>query len=252
AVRYLRTRQDVDPARIGGIGLSVGGEMMLEAASKSRGVRAVVSEGAGERSINEVLDMTVGHKWLALPPFASLLIGNAPFSNKTPPPSLKDIVADIAPTPVLFIYGEHGQDGERNLNQTYYKAAKRPKAIWEVPGSGHAGGIDSRPKQYEDRVVSFFGNALLNKDTEGFAGSHARDLPPVLDSRDAADGRLHAHRPARADRVRDGPASSAVPQQDHASGPVTSACRGRSSARRLLRQRPRDVRSAARAERNRV
>ena len=166
AVRYLRTRQDVDPARIGGIGLSVGGEMMLEAASKSRGLRAVVSEGAGERSINEFLDMTVGNKWLALPQYASLTIGTALFSNKTPPPSLKDIVADIAPTPVLFIYGEHGQDGERNLNPTYYKAAKRPKAIWEVPGSGHAGGIDSRPKQYERRVVSFFGNALLNKDTE--------------------------------------------------------------------------------------
>jgi len=103
AVRYLRTRQDVDPDRIGGIGLSVGGEMMLEAASRSRGLRAVISEGAGERSINEFLEMTVGNKWLALPQYASLTIGTALFSRKTPPPSLKDIVDDIAPTPVLFI-----------------------------------------------------------------------------------------------------------------------------------------------------
>jgi len=103
AVRYLRTRQDVDSDRIGGIGLSVGGEMMLEAASRSRGLRAVISEGAGERSINEFLEMTVGNKWLALPQYASLTIGTALFSRKTPPPSLKDIVDDIAPTPVLFI-----------------------------------------------------------------------------------------------------------------------------------------------------
>jgi dienelactone hydrolase len=40
----------VEANRIGGIGLSVGGEMILEAASKSRGLKAVVSEGAGERS----------------------------------------------------------------------------------------------------------------------------------------------------------------------------------------------------------
>lgn len=166
AVRYLQTRRDVEGGRIGGIGLSVGGEMMLEAASKSRGLKAVVSEGAGERSINEFLDMTVGNRWLALPQYASLTVGAALFSNKTPPPSLTDIVDDIAPTPVLFIYGEHGQDGERNLNPTYYKAAREPKAIWEVPGSGHVGGIDSRPKQYEQHVVAFFADALLGKDTK--------------------------------------------------------------------------------------
>ena len=49
AVRFLQNRPDVEQDRIGGIGLSVGGEMMLESAAKSPGLRAVVSEGAGER-----------------------------------------------------------------------------------------------------------------------------------------------------------------------------------------------------------
>ena len=35
AVAFLQRRSDVDPARIGGIGLSVGGEMMIEAAAES-------------------------------------------------------------------------------------------------------------------------------------------------------------------------------------------------------------------------
>jgi dienelactone hydrolase len=160
AVRFLHGRPDVDRGRIGGIGLSVGGEMMLEAAAKSRGLSAVVSEGAGERSVNEFLDMTTANKWLALPQYASLTAGTALFSNHAPPPSLKDLVGRIAPTPVLFVYGEHGQDGERNLNPTYYRAAAQPKAIWEVPGSGHVGGIDARPRQYEQRVVGFFDRAL--------------------------------------------------------------------------------------------
>ena len=53
AVAFLRTRPDVDPDRIGGIGLSVGGEMMIEAAAESDGLKAIVSEGAGIRSIRE-------------------------------------------------------------------------------------------------------------------------------------------------------------------------------------------------------
>ena len=83
------------------------------------------------------------------------------FTTNTPPASLKDLVGRIAPTPVFFIYGEHGQEGERNLNPTYYKSARRPKAIWKVPGSGHVGGMAAHPRQYELRVVRFFDRALL-------------------------------------------------------------------------------------------
>jgi dienelactone hydrolase len=161
AVRFLQNRPDVRHDRIGGIGLSVGGEMMLEAAARSRGLKAVVAEGAGERSVRELLDMTGNDKWLALSSYAALTAGIAVFSNDAPPPSLKDLVGRIAPTPVFFIYGEHGQDGERNLNPTYYAAAGEPKTLWEVPGSGHVGGIAAQPKEYEERVVGFFNRILL-------------------------------------------------------------------------------------------
>ena len=56
AVRYLHTRADVDPKRIGAIGLSVGGEMLLEAAAETKDIAAVVSDGAGARSMGEMLD----------------------------------------------------------------------------------------------------------------------------------------------------------------------------------------------------
>jgi dienelactone hydrolase len=162
AVRFLRGRPDVHDDRIGGIGLSVGGEMMLEAAARSKGLKAVVAEGAGERSIHELLDMTGNDKWLALASYAPLTAGIALFSADAPPPSLADLVGRIAPTPVFFIYGEHGQDGERNLNPTYFAAAHAPKTLWRVPGSGHVGGIEAQQKHYERRVVGFFDRALLN------------------------------------------------------------------------------------------
>jgi dienelactone hydrolase len=163
AVRFLQQRPDVERDRIGGIGLSVGGEMMLEAAAKSPGLGAVVSEGAGERSVREYLDMTQGDRWLSIPSALALTVGTALFSNNMPPASLKDLVGRIAPTPVFFIYGEHGQPGERNLNPTYYAAAAAPKTIWEVPGSGHVGGLTARPKEYERRVVGFFDRTLLDE-----------------------------------------------------------------------------------------
>jgi uncharacterized protein len=163
AVRFLQRRPDVERDRIGGVGLSVGGEMMLESAARSPGLKAVVSEGAGERSVREYFDMTGNDKWLQIPTSLALTAGVALFSDNTPPESLKDLVGRIAPTPVLFIYGEHGQDGERNLNPTYYRSAREPKAIWEVHGSGHVGGITARPKEYERRVIGFFDRALLGR-----------------------------------------------------------------------------------------
>ena len=56
AVEYLQSRPDVDPDRIGGIGLSVGGELMLQAAAESDELAAVVSEGAGSRMFSEMME----------------------------------------------------------------------------------------------------------------------------------------------------------------------------------------------------
>ena len=43
----------------------------------------------------------------------------------------------------------------------FYAEARGPKEIWEVPGSGHIGGIDTQPAEYEQRVVGFFDRSLL-------------------------------------------------------------------------------------------
>ena len=57
AISFLQARPDVDDDRIGGVGLSVGGEMLLQAAAETDELKAVVSEGAGIRSVREALDL---------------------------------------------------------------------------------------------------------------------------------------------------------------------------------------------------
>lgn len=68
---------------------------------------------------------------------------------------------------MLFSYGELGQAGGRSLNPAYCEAAGRPKAISQVPGSGHVGGITARPALFERRVVAFFDHALRDASVPG-------------------------------------------------------------------------------------
>src|SRR5215207_8136116 len=68
AIAFLQGRTDVDRGRIGGLGLSVGGEMMIQTAAETDALKAVASEGAGIRSVREVIDSPSSvNKWLGLP-----------------------------------------------------------------------------------------------------------------------------------------------------------------------------------------
>jgi uncharacterized protein len=162
AVSYLQHRSDVDPDRIGGIGLSVGGEMMIEAAAESTALKAIVSEGGSARSLSDDLANPGGAK-ADLIGTALITVATSLFTSNTPPANLKSLVAKIDPrTSVFFVYGEKGQPTEEPANRSFYRVAKGPKEIWEVPGSRHMGGIDAQPAAYERRVVGFFDRALLD------------------------------------------------------------------------------------------
>ena len=166
AVAYLQSRPDVDRRRIGGIGLSVGGETLLQTAAESPGLAAVIADGAGSRSVREDLARPGASKWGEIPTSIVITAGTSLFSDRLPPPNLKGVVGRIAPRPVFFIYGEHDQDNVRDLTPAYYKAAGKPKAIWRVAGASHTGAVDVQPHEYERRIVGFFDRALQPKGDE--------------------------------------------------------------------------------------
>jgi uncharacterized protein len=157
ALDFLEGRPDVDDRRIGGLGLSVGGETLLETAAHTDRVRALVSEGAGARTYKEDHEMPGSQRWYGLPYFVMASATTALFSNTLPPESLKELVKDIPPRPVFLIHAK----GE-TLNGVYYRSAGEPDnwEIWEVPGAKHVGGLDAQPAEYERRVAAFFDRAL--------------------------------------------------------------------------------------------
>ena len=161
AVKFLQSRPDVEPDRIGAIGLSVGGEMLIEAAAESTALKAIVSEGASGRSVRDDFANN-GVPWGDKLGDAVATVGTALFTSNTPPADLKSLVPRIA-NPVFFVYGGRGQIAEKPANTGFYNVAKAPKEIWEVPGSGHIGGIDAQPREYEQRVVDFFDRWLLKE-----------------------------------------------------------------------------------------
>jgi len=160
AVEFLKERGDVERGRIGGIGLSVGGETFLQAAARSDDIQAVVSEGATARSGGE-LDSVPGSPWSQVAFNRLISAATAVFSNSSPPQHLIEQVGQIAPRAVFLIYAPNVDNGdEKRFNRAYYREAGAPKAIWAIPEAGHVGAQDARPGAYEQRVVRFLDQAL--------------------------------------------------------------------------------------------
>ena len=159
AIEFLKQRPDVEPGRIGGLGLSVGGETFLQAAAHSDDVEAVVSEGASVRSVGELLSVP-GSQAGPVAINTMITAATAVFSDSSPPTHLVDLVDEIAPRAMFLIYSPKDDPDEERFNTAFYREAGQPKAIWEVPEAGHVGAQDARPREYEERVTRFFDRAL--------------------------------------------------------------------------------------------
>ena len=162
AIEFLKARPDVDPGKIGGIGLSVGGELMLQAAAETDELAAVVSEGAGTRQFSEQMEEFHGLTRVIEAPGALLMTaGTAVFSSTAPPPNLTDVAPKIKP-PLFVIWAPNGGNIEHMSKKYYELAGSSSKQIWEMPTAKHVGGIRDQPKEYERRVVGFFDSNLLD------------------------------------------------------------------------------------------
>ena len=160
AVDFLKTRPDVDPTRIGGIGFSVGAEEMLQAAAENPDIAAVVSEGAGTRQTREQYEeLDAATFWVNAPGLFVKDVALAVFSNERPPPTLMDVVPRIAPRPALLIWAPNGGNME-TMTPRYAELIGPSASVWRIPDAQHMRGLQAHPREYERRVVGFFDRAL--------------------------------------------------------------------------------------------
>ena len=166
AVAYLQNRPDVKPNRIGALGLSAGSEVVLHAAAVNDQIKAVVSDGADFRTLQDMYLAADPATWAYAPGWLLYFSALTAISGVPSPPSLADLVPQIAPRPLLLIAAGTAKAEEIKFNRIYYAAAGEPKQLWELPDSTHIRGLFSHPEEYQDKVLTFFDHALLQGNTD--------------------------------------------------------------------------------------
>ena len=161
ALDFLHERPDVDPERIGGIGLSTGAEVLLEVAPERRDLRAVVADGLTARSFDDYRNLDGLTE--AAPFYWTMMAGARVFSGSSPGPALEELAAEVSPTPLLLVSTGVGIATEIDFNRLYAEAAREPVELWELPDVRHTAAVRERPDEYEERVIGFLDEALAQR-----------------------------------------------------------------------------------------
>ena len=135
--------------------------MMLQAAAENTGLRAVVSDGAGFRSVREELLRGPRGWFTSLPEQAVQSAALTVMSGTAPPPSLEDARAANRAAATSSSSTPATAPAARNTTATTTAPPHAPKAIWKISEADHTGGFQARPHEYERRVIGFFDRALL-------------------------------------------------------------------------------------------
>jgi uncharacterized protein len=163
AVSFLGQQPDVDPDRIGVLGLSMGGVGALTGAAADPRIRAVVSEGAVVGTLADASSRGPGG-WLSLPFFWVRHVAADLMSAAEPPVALEEAMAGIAPRPVLLISGKGG--AETDLNRRFEAVAPASTELWELPDTPHTHAIWTHREEWARRVLGFLNGALLPSSEE--------------------------------------------------------------------------------------
>lgn len=158
-LNFLQAQPDVDPQRLGAAGFSIGAYTVAMVAAQDPRIRAVVLKAVWTSLPDELLFMAgpTGR-------FNAWLLGQE-FSwagvrlDRVHP---GDLVAAIAPRPLLVVAGDDDHDAPMTVSRAVYEAAREPKQWRLIPGATHVdyerlGGVD-----LHEQVGDFFTRGLLN------------------------------------------------------------------------------------------
>jgi dienelactone hydrolase len=163
ACRYLVGRPDVDARRIGALGDSMGGVVMLLHAARNPGIMAVVADSPFASLQDEV--ETGVTKFTGLPPlpFAPFIQWFSERENGVRASEVApiDVIHSISPRSVFLMQGGKDTVIPTNSGQRLYDASGEPRQLWFEPDLEHIELWWARPWEYEKRVVAFFDQYLL-------------------------------------------------------------------------------------------
>jgi fermentation-respiration switch protein FrsA (DUF1100 family) len=164
-LKFLLSRPETDPNRIGAYGFSMGGVTIIRTAALEPQIVALLPEGGYtnlgdlfvDPGVSKPLPISIFRHTVAA--VFSLRTGQNPWLI-----SPIDDLSSIYPRPILFIYGEN--EVENGWAYEKFSADQESISIWVVPGGSHGQNHIVNRREYEHRVIEFF---------EGTIGSRRED-----------------------------------------------------------------------------
>ncbi len=158
ALDYLATRDDVEPGRVGALGLSTGADMAIDIAARRDDVNAVVADGTAAIGYEDVKEFTKNpvtrlNGWVL---FKSIEIIQG---SSGPKLSLAHQIARTRAPSLLVAAGEP----EKLWGELYDRAGGKQSQVWYLPKASHTAALRQYPRAYERRVVDFLNNHLRER-----------------------------------------------------------------------------------------
>ena len=141
ALAYLKQRDEVDPARIGALGLSTGADMAIDAAGRRSDIAAVVADGSaaiGYHDIEEYTSKTLDRApmWLLFKTMEVVRAGSAPKV------SLADRIANTETPHLLVAAGKQ----EKEWGELYDREGGERSELWYLPEGRPHGRAQAVPR----------------------------------------------------------------------------------------------------------
>ena len=159
ALRFLKARAEVDPGRIGALGLSTGADVLVQAEAQRTDLHAVVADGTAAGSFEDWrrLQGTTPLTPFLAAEFATVRIASCARSG----PPLEDMIKRIS-RPLLLVSA--GRAEEYKFNVKYDRdAGRRPVEHWNLRDATHTAAIRQAAPAYERRITAFFDAALRRR-----------------------------------------------------------------------------------------
>ena len=155
AMAFLEDRPDVEPGRIGALGLSTGADVLIEVAADHDDIGAIVADGTAAESYEDWHRLRgdeagVVPGWIMFKTIEVL-------SGDPQSPALEDRIR-LARQPILMVSA--GTAEEYEFSALYDRAGGPNVEHWNLPDATHTAGIRQEAAPYEERVTAFFDREL--------------------------------------------------------------------------------------------
>jgi pimeloyl-ACP methyl ester carboxylesterase len=193
ALRYLRGREDHDPAGFGLFGVSRGGSTALVVGSEEFDVWGVVTDGAfptrgtmtsymvrwAEIYVRSQVFLATVPRWIyAFVGDMSRL--RAQRRRNCRFPNIETAARRLSPRPLLMIHGERDTYIGPDIARSLFDYARDPRELWIVPDAKHNRCRECHPEDYEARVAQFMARSAPRRSAQPYAEPAAVPMTDYL------------------------------------------------------------------------